>query len=51
MQRGREQHLGLAQFPPAMAAAEVDQFFTLNASDLTAVATRRAPLHRLGVGL
>lgn len=51
MQRWREQYLGLAQFPPTMAAAEVDQFFTLNASDLTAVATRRGPLHRLGVGL
>jgi hypothetical protein len=36
MQRWREQHLGLAQFPPAMAAAEVDQFFTLNVSGVAA---------------
>ena len=51
MQRWREQYLGLAQFPSAMAAAEVDQFFTLSGSEAATVAQRRGPLHRLGVGL
>jgi Domain of unknown function (DUF4158) len=51
MQRWREQYLGLAEFPPAMASAEVDQFFTLNRDELAAVRTRRGPLNRLSVGL
>jgi len=45
MQRWREQYLGLAEFPPAMASAEVDQFFTLNRDELAAVRTRRGPLN------
>jgi TnpA family transposase len=51
MQRWREQYLGMSQFPQAIAAAEVDQFFTLSRGELKAVSTRRRPLNRLGVGL
>ena len=51
MQRWREQYLGLAEFLPAMAIAEVDQFFTLSREELTAVESRRGPLNRLSVGL
>jgi hypothetical protein len=36
MQRWREQYLGLAEFLPAMAIAEVDQFFTLSRDELAA---------------
>ena len=51
MQRWREQYLGLVEFPLAVASAEVDQFFTLNHSELAAVRKRRGPLNRLSVGL
>ena len=51
MQRWREQYLGLAEFPPAVASAEIDQFFTLNHDELAAVRKRRGPLNRLSVGL
>lgn len=51
MQRWREQYLGLAELPPTMASAEIDQFFTLNGSELAAVGKRRGPLNRLSVGL
>ena len=51
MQRWREQYLGLAEFLPAMASAEVDQFFTLSHKELAAVESRRGPLNRLSVGL
>jgi hypothetical protein len=36
MQRWREQYLGLAEFLPAIAIAEVDQFFTLSREELAA---------------
>jgi hypothetical protein len=51
MQRWREQYLGLAELPPAMSSAEIDQFFTLGRDELAAVATRRGPLNRLSVAL
>jgi hypothetical protein len=51
MEHWREQYLVLAEFPPAMSSAEVDQFFTLSRDELTAVATRRGPLNRLSVAL
>lgn len=51
MQRWREQYLGLVEFPPAVASAEIDQFFTLNHDELAAVRKRRGPLNRLSVGL
>jgi len=50
MQRWREQYLGLAEFLPEMASAEVDQFFTLSREELAAVESRRGPLNRLCVG-
>ena len=39
------------EFPPAMASAEVDQFFMLSHDELAAVSKRRWPLNRLSVGL
>jgi hypothetical protein len=51
MQHWREQYLGLAEFLPAIASAEVDQFFTLSREELAAVESRRGPLNRLSVGL
>jgi len=51
MQRWREQYLGLAEFLPALALAEVDQFFTLSREELAAVRSRRGALNRLSVGL
>jgi hypothetical protein len=36
MQRWREQYLRLAEFLPAVAIAEVDQFFTLSRDELAA---------------
>ena len=51
MQRWREQYLGLAEFLPAMALAEVDQFFTLTRQELNAAEVRRGPLNRLSVAL
>jgi Domain of unknown function (DUF4158) len=51
MQRWRQQYLGLAGFPPTMASAEIDQFFTFNRRELTVIARRRGSLNRLSVGL
>jgi hypothetical protein len=51
MRRWREQYLGLAEFPAAVASAEVDQFFTLSGRELAAVGKCRGPLNRLSVGL
>ena len=51
MQRWRQRYLGLAGFPPTMASAEIDQFFTLSRRELTVVTRRRGPLNRLSVGL
>jgi hypothetical protein len=51
MQRWRQRYLGLASFPPMMANAEIDQFFTLSRRELTVAARRRGPLNRLSVGL
>ena len=51
MQRWRQRYLGLAGFPPTMASAEIDQFFTLSRRELTVITRRRGPLNRLSVGL
>jgi TnpA family transposase len=51
MQRWRQRYLGLAGFPPTMASAEIDQFFTFSRRELTVVTRRRGPLNRLSVGL
>jgi hypothetical protein len=51
MQRWRQRYLGLAGFPPTMASAEIDQFFTFSRRELTVITRRRGPLNRLSVGL
>ena len=51
MERWHTSWLGLRQFPTELSAFDLDQFFTLDATDQQIVASRRRSLHRLGIAL
>ncbi len=51
MERWHTSWLGLKQFPTELSAFDLDQFFTLDASDQQIVTSRRRSTHRLGIAL
>ena len=51
MARWDYRYLGFERFPDALSALEIEQFFTLEASELAEVGRRRGSMNRLAVAL
>jgi len=51
MARWGHRYLGLERFPDALSALEIEQFFTLDATELAKVRRRRGSMNRLAVAL